>query len=177
MYDMYIRPKILSFTWIIRVMIFSWKYVFWFWFMADKVCCISIMYNEPHPKSFVRNIVLFFCGAVRFLQRTAVWEDFAAHRRWAIRSFVLGIGSFEFRVLLYAGASRWQTGRVKLMCSSMCWMLKPPEVLKCQGVKCEVWLKVYAFEQFFGWKSGSRVFFLAFVFSRWKFGDSYVLLS
>ena len=34
-------------------------------------------------------------------------QDFAAHRRWAIRSFVLGIGSFEFRVLLYAGASRW----------------------------------------------------------------------
>jgi len=30
-------------------------------------------------------------------------KDFAAHRRWAIRSFVLGIGSFEFRVLLYAG--------------------------------------------------------------------------
>lgn len=55
-----------------------------------------------------------------------VMQDFAAHRRWAIRSFVLGIGSFEFRVLLYAGASRWQTGQVKLMCSSMCWMLKPP---------------------------------------------------
>ena len=41
------------------------------------------------------------CAALTFWY--ARQKDFAAHRRWAIRSFVLGIGSFEFRVLLYAG--------------------------------------------------------------------------
>lgn len=175
MYDMYIRPKIPPFAWIIRVMI-----CFLFRFMAHKVCCSFIMYNEPYPKSFVsQHCPVFLWGAVSFLQRSAVWEDFAAHRRWAIRSFVLGIGSFEFRVLLYAGASRWQTGRVKLMCSSMCWMLKPPGVLKCQGVKCHwglveglclwavFWLKI--------WQSSFLLCLLCLVGG--NLGDSYALLS
>ena len=162
-------PKILSVTWIIRVMIFLKNMFFCCGSWLIRVCCSSIVYNEPHPKSFVRQHCPVFFGAVRFPQKTDVKRTLRHTRRWAIRSFVLGIGSFEFRVLLYAGAFWWQTGRVKLMFHP-CWMLKPPGVLKCQGVKCEVCLKVCAFEQFFGWKSGSRVFFFAFVFSRWKLG-------
>lgn len=137
--------------------------------MAHKVCCSSIVYNEPHPKSFVRQHCPVFFGAVRFPQKTDVKRTLrhivagqSVPSFWA--SGPLSSASCSMREHFGGKLGGWN------WCFHPCWMLKPPGVLKCQGVKCEVCLKVCAFEQFFGWKSGSRVFFFAFVFSRWKLG-------